>query len=583
MATSYPDWGRLRYLVVEDSPTMRAWLRNAIIGMGGKSITQAASYTDALYRINNREPFDVVLCDYILAEEKVGTTSGGQRVISRDGQHLLEECRRRRLIPTASVFIMVTGERAYERVFAVAELAPDEYLLKPMTPSTLGDRLLKAYARKQAMKPLTDKYDALDYEGGLAASRAALAAGTPYPLECLRLIGDGLLALKRHDEALNHFEQILHRHPRLPWAQLGAARANFHLDRYDESRDLLEELVAGNGDFTPAHDLLASVHEVKGSPERARALIKDVLAKNPRAVHRHREVVRLALDLGDPEDASDAYESMIREGAGSSAVEARDYSGFSTLLMQDQSPKSVDRLTQLITLMHDHHLRSDATEETLAGFKLAERVAQFARARISGKEEDAQRYYREITTSIREKPVEDNATRLALVDVAIAAGDEATASAIAREVLEDYHGNESMTARIIGTLDRAGMAQHARELREATEQAMLEHNREAVTLAKQGKLRDAMDEFIRLADRSRNLAVSFNAALAIIRWLEQNGADEALARKLAHYLEFMRNRDPDNPRTVQLADLSQPHLRRSAARPAGTPPSLDDIVGDAAL
>ena len=134
---------------------MRAWLRNAILGMGGRSVDQASSYNDAIYRIRNREAFDVVLCDYVLSEER-NTTGRGARAVARDGQHLLEECRRQRLIRTSCVFIMVTGERKYEKIFAVAELAPDDYLLKPLSPQALADRLYAAYSKRQAMKTIND-------------------------------------------------------------------------------------------------------------------------------------------------------------------------------------------------------------------------------------------------------------------------------------------------------------------------------------------------------------------------------------------------------------------------------------------
>jgi len=150
------DRSKLRFLVVEDSATMRMWLRNSIIGMGGKTVDQAVNYSDALYRINNREPFDVILCDYILDE---GSSRSGR---PKDGQHLLEECRHRRLIPTSCVFIMVTAERAYEQIFAVAELAPDDYLIKPLTPSSLSERLSRAYEPKLALKPLLDRFDESD-------------------------------------------------------------------------------------------------------------------------------------------------------------------------------------------------------------------------------------------------------------------------------------------------------------------------------------------------------------------------------------------------------------------------------------
>jgi len=553
------DWTNLRFLVIEDSPTMRTWLRNALLGMGAKVVDQAENYGDALHRIANREPFDVIICDYVLSEEKHKKTSGGQKVISRDGQHLLEECRLRRMIPSACVFIMVTGESAYERVFAVAELAPDDYLLKPLTPGVLSERLERAYERSQNLKPLTVLFDAGRFEECLRGAAQFLAGKTRYRLDVLRLIGDCLLKLSRFEEAHRHFESVLLTHSRLPWARIGAARSYFALDRYDESRSLLESLIADQSDFTQAADLLAQVHEVKGSPELSRALLKEVLAKNPRAVHRHREVVRMALDIGDNEDARGAYEQMFVHGTGSAAVAASDFAGFTSLLLGDPTPDAKERLTKLIAVLNDHYLKESADQSD--DYKLAELMAQFSRAKIGGKPDEAQRYYQQISSMQRERPVADNMTRISLMQVAAAAGDDYAAAAIARSVMADYHGNENMQSRIVRELEKAGMGELAKQIGAESDQAMLDLNKEAVAHAKQGAMREAMEEFVRLADSTRNLSVTFNAALSIVRWLESNAHDEKLTGKLKHYLEVISNRDPDNPRTKQLLDMSA-HLVR---------------------
>lgn len=563
-AASAIAWGRLRYLVVEDSPTMRVWLRNAILAMGGKSVDQAVGYSDALHRLRNRENFDVILCDYILSEERA-TAGNGYRAISRDGQHLLEECRSRKLIPTAAVFIMITGERTYERVFAAAELAPDDYLLKPLTPNSLSERLTRAYLKRQAMKPMTDLYDNGAFEPCITACTELLASGTPYDLDCLKLIGESLMALQRYDDAHRHFETVLLTHPALPWARLGAARAFFHLDRYDESQSILEDLLTSNADLAQAHDLLANIHETKGDSASSRAIIKQILAKNPRAVNRHREVVRLALEVGDEEDARKALGDMFAHGIGSSAMKPADFCSYSMLLLQDGGDAAQQRLTQVIGALNDHYLAPGNNDE--GGFRVAELAAQFARARVSGDANSAERFYRQLNTEAREQNITDNGIRMVLMEAAAQQGDEARALDIAKEVLGDYVGNEGMTKRIVSTLEKHDLGGAAARLRDISERAVLDMNRQAVAHAKSGQMKAAMVEFIQLASRSRNLSVTFNAALAIVRWLEANEYDEALARKLKFYLEFIGNRDPDNPKYRQLIDMAAKFTRSSAARP----------------
>jgi tetratricopeptide (TPR) repeat protein len=486
---------------------------------------------------------------------------------------LLEECRRRHLIPTASVFLMITGERGYERVFAAAELAPDDYLLKPMTPVALGERLGAALNRRTALKSMTDLLDAGRYLECIALAQQALAGRFPYRLDAQRLIGESLMALGRHEDARAHYDRIVQKHPGLPWARFGAARACYFLDAYDESRAILEDLVAGQADFTQAQDLMAQIHEAKGDQASSRALLKSLLKKNPRAITRHREVVRLALELNDVEDARLTYDQMFKEGLGLSSMNAADFCGYSTLLMKDPDPQAKVRLTQMITALNDHYLGGEATNP----FRIAELTAQFGRARIEGSEGQAQQFYEQLIKEMKQQDAEGdvgNSVRLAVMEAAAAYGDRTEVMALAEKMLEDYAGNDAMSGRIVGLLESSGMGDEARALRETTERQVLKMNKHAVELAKKGAMKEAMAEFIRLADQSRNLSVTFNAGLAIVRWLDRSGDDAAIVRKLSHYLDFINNRDPENPKFHSLRELAEPHLKRL---------KVPDPVGESAM
>ncbi|MBK7425122.1 MAG: response regulator [Propionivibrio sp.] len=65
--------------------------------------------------------FDIIFSDYQLED-------------GRDGQQLLEELRQKHLISLSTVFMVITAERAYHNVVSLAELAPDDYLIKPFWP-----------------------------------------------------------------------------------------------------------------------------------------------------------------------------------------------------------------------------------------------------------------------------------------------------------------------------------------------------------------------------------------------------------------------------------------------------------------
>ena len=115
-------------LVIEANGGMRSQLRD-MLALTGITKVQFAVAAGAAVRKLRDNVFDLILCEYHLG--------AGQ-----DGQHLLEDLRHNRIIPLETLFIMVTGERQYERVVGAAELAPSDYILKPFTPDALLARIL---------------------------------------------------------------------------------------------------------------------------------------------------------------------------------------------------------------------------------------------------------------------------------------------------------------------------------------------------------------------------------------------------------------------------------------------------------
>ncbi len=85
---------------------MRAQLRNMLASIGIDSPQFAVSASMAMRRLR-AQPYDLILSEYDLGE-------------GQDGQHLLEDLRQHGIIPPDTVFVMITGERNYERVITPA-------------------------------------------------------------------------------------------------------------------------------------------------------------------------------------------------------------------------------------------------------------------------------------------------------------------------------------------------------------------------------------------------------------------------------------------------------------------------------
>jgi DNA-binding NarL/FixJ family response regulator len=232
-------------LIIDDAATVREGLR-AMLGM--VDITRAesvASAGEAHNRLKSRS-YDVVLCDYHLGD-------------GMNGQELLEAMRREGLLPLRTIWIMITGERRYENVVATAEMAPDDYILKPFTSNRLMERLSLAAARKAFLAPAHRLL-----EGGRVADAIDLLARlaeqdeAPYEhrLNAQRLRAELLIAMRRLNEALEIYLALLSQRI-IPWARMGVARIYSEQGRLDEANEILRDIVIEAPLYTDAYDLLA--------------------------------------------------------------------------------------------------------------------------------------------------------------------------------------------------------------------------------------------------------------------------------------------------------------------------------------
>ena len=81
--------------------------------LGVTAVHGAGSSAEVIRQVKTNR-FDIILSDFILDD-------------GRDGQQLLEELRHAHLIPTVTVYLIITSERGHTNVVALAELAPDDF------------------------------------------------------------------------------------------------------------------------------------------------------------------------------------------------------------------------------------------------------------------------------------------------------------------------------------------------------------------------------------------------------------------------------------------------------------------------
>jgi len=135
---------RLKVLVVDDEPSMRKVVRALLQAIGIKNIIEAADGHDGLDKIRTRAP-DLVILDWEMP--------------SPNGPEFMRAVRSPETFPLPDVpVIMLTGHSERSRVLEAIQLGVNEYLLKPVSSTTLLARIVSILIHPRPMVRRGDYY-----------------------------------------------------------------------------------------------------------------------------------------------------------------------------------------------------------------------------------------------------------------------------------------------------------------------------------------------------------------------------------------------------------------------------------------
>ncbi len=130
------EFQRLRFLVVDDDAPVRRILRAMLEGFGSREVYEAADGAEGLQAFATLSP-DIVITDW----EMPGL----------DGLALTRRVRDPQTSPNPfAPVIMVTGYGERRRVLQARSAGISEYLVKPVSPRALYERILGVVARPRS-------------------------------------------------------------------------------------------------------------------------------------------------------------------------------------------------------------------------------------------------------------------------------------------------------------------------------------------------------------------------------------------------------------------------------------------------
>jgi len=537
------ELSRMRALLIDRYPNARNSLRIMLSSMGITAVHNAGSSAEVLRQVRAHS-FDIILSDYQLED-------------GRDGQQLLEELRQQHLVPLSTVFFIITSERGYHNVVSVAELAPDDYLIKPFTADELQGRLVRSIHKKQFFAQLYEHLDNGAFALALATCERLLAQDSGFLLDAMRLKGEILNTLGRHAEAQSVYQQVLAQRV-VPWARMGLAFALRGQQRLAEAESLGQSLVDEFPEFTAGYDFLAEVREEMGKPEEAQEVLLRAAVISPKNSSRQRMVGDVAARNNDLPTAEKAYGKVLERRRGSSLKNIDDYTNLSRVMVDRGHTAAARQITD--------ELRRD-----WRGSRQGEFAALVMESLCANKEGDPARARQAVEKALLLNDALKDEGKLSgvsqkltldLAQACLATGDEASARNILREVAAENHEDRHMIANVQGIYARAGKEKDGQALLAEVGKEIVELNNRGVLAARRGDVEGSVKLLMEAAERVPNLQFLINATKAIFTLLDIKGWDPALARRGLRYLQMAQAKDLRNARVISTRELYQRVARK---------------------
>ena len=527
----------LNALIIDPSAGMRTGIHN-MLSLCGLTKVEHAVGSNAAVRLVSAKAFDVILCEYDL--------DGGQ-----DGQQLLEDMRHHKLIKQSTMFFMVTAEGNAGKVTSAAELTPSDYILKPFTADRLLERIARALDKRNAFMPVYQLMEEGNQRDAIDACVALMREHPRYAIDFLRLRAELHMVLGEPAEAEPIYQQVYDLR-QVAWARLGVAKTLFMRERYDEAREILEALIESNKKFVDAYDWLARTHTAIGALDRTQAVLAEAVAVSPHAVRRLRKLGEVALETGDTDTAEKILKQVVSKAKYSEFRDPEDHVKLVQTLVKKGDP------VQAAAVIRD-------LEKSMGGQRNTGVCSAISSAMLHEYTGNDVRLAESLATALagcKDSAGLSAGVKMELARNCLSNNMEEGATEVMRDVMRNAPNNAVM-AKAMAVFEKAGRSELADEIAQESRQAVIELVAAGAVKAKAGDYRGAVTLMLEAAAKlPDNVQVVFNAAVAVLKCLENVGWEERLGRTALSLIDSVRRLDPVNPKLPALAGLHQQIMKK---------------------
>ncbi len=526
------DLRQLTSLIIDPSPGMRSSLHGMLTACGVKNIEHAIGSGNAIRHLQARN-FDLILCEYDLGE-------------GQDGQQLLEDLRHNKIIALSTLFFMVTAERSFEKVVSAAELAPNDYLLKPFAADALLDRVGRAVEKREAFATLHALMATGNWQAAIEACMAGEARSDRYLSDFKRLRAELHVTLNEPQLAEPIYAELVALRA-VAWARLGLAKTLFLQDKLPEYVHMLSDLVVENPKFMDAYDWLAKAHAASGQLPDAKIVLENAVAISPHAVRRLRKLGEVALESGDVVAAEKAFQKVVSKARHSEFRDPEDHVQLVKTLIRKGDT------TQAATIIRD----LDKSQARSAKTKACHAISS---AMLFSQTGDAARAASELTKAVeacRDPIGLSTDLKMTLAASCLEHEMDDGASEIMLDVMNNA-ASPAAHAKAVQLFEQAGRTDLAERVATESRRVVVDLVSAGAEKARMGDYRGAVTLMMEaVAKLPENPQVVFNAAVAVLKYLENVGWDERLGAQARSLIDTARRLDSANPRLASLSALYQ--------------------------
>lgn len=529
---------RKRVLIVDRHAPARDSLRLMLSALGVTAVHGAGNSAEVIRQVKANR-FDIIISDFILED-------------GRDGQQLLEELRHAHLIPLATVYMIVTSERGYNNVVALAELAPDDYLIKPFTAEQLQARLIRIIYKKHILRKIYEQIEQGALLEAIAACDRVIQQQPTYMYDALRFKGELLQSLGRSQEAEAVYRQVLAGRV-VPWAKMGLAAALKERGALDEAEQLAEQVTTEAPDFLAAYDFLAAVHEARGRLAEAQRVLQQAADVSPNNTLRQRLVGDVASRNHDLLAAEKAYGKVLERHRGSSLKSVDDFANLSRVLVERGDAPAARRIVGEMKRDWRGDKQAELAALVTEGLCLKSEGLEAKALETVAKAVELQQ---EVASEAAEKG--RTVSQRLMVDLAhacFATGKDDAGKGIMRQVAAENNEDGHILDHINQVFEKTGNTDAGKALLDQVSKEIVDLNNRGVLAARAGDFEGSVQLLIQAAEQVPNLQFLVNAAKAIFTLLDRKGWDAELARKGYDYLQRAQRKDAKSAKVVSAREL----------------------------